>query len=76
MAAIHGCGWISLPDHSKSRLTPHAILCPAGNAARVKIGGILRGGQSACGEFCRPNTLRGQEASGGSARVFIFLLAL
>ncbi len=58
---------------SRSGLGGHVGLCPAGKAARVKIGGVLRGGQSACGGFCRAllaacggSALR---ASGGGARV-------
>ena len=57
---------------SRSGLGGHVGLCPAGKAARVKIGGVLRGGQSACGGFCRAllaacggSALR---ASGGGAR--------
>ncbi len=56
------CGWNSLAVRSLASasgvaLGGHAGLVlatgPAGKAARVKIGGVLRGGQFACGGFCR-----------------------
>ena len=52
----------SLACASGVALGGHAGLCPAGKAARVKIGGVLRG------VLPRSVALR---ASGGGARVFI-----
>ena len=40
-----GCGWNSLAVRS--------LASASGVALGVKIGGVLRGGQLACGEFCR-----------------------
>ena len=61
-----GCGWNSLAVRSLASasgvaLGGHAGLCPAGKAARVEIGGVLRG------VLPRSSALR---ASGGGARVF------
>ena len=53
----------SLASASGVALGGHAGLCPAGKAARVKIGGVLRG------VLPRSVALR---ASGGGARVFFF----
>ena len=50
----------SLASASAKGLGNHAGLCPAGKAARVKIGGVLRG------VLPRSSALR---ASGGGARV-------
>ena len=59
-----GCGWNSLAVRSLASasgvaLGGHAGLCPSGKAARVKIGGVLRG------VLPRSSALR---ASGGGAR--------
>jgi len=64
-----GCGWNSLAVRSLASasgvaLGGHAGLCPSGKAARVKIGGVLRG------VLPRSSALR---ASGGGARVLNFL---